>query len=297
MRSCINMAKVCLVLEGGGNRGAYTSGVLDALLDNKIFINDIYAVSAGALNALSYLSRQVGRSNRINKKYIFNPKCINYKKIISSGNVLNLDYLLNEVNIKEDVMDFEEFNKNNSNFVVVATNVENGAPYYKKIEDYSKDYSYIKASASLPLFTKIVKVDGLKLLDGGISDSIPIIKAIEDGYDKVVVVLTRHKEFVCQPYKMKKLYNMKYRNYPKFLETMNNRHNKYNVTRDIIDKLEKESKLLAIYPSEPILINNLERDENKIDYIYKLGYEDAKKMIKEIIDFIRGDLNEKKQSR
>ena len=147
------MSKVCLVLEGGGNRGTYTFGVLDAFIDNDIVINNIYGVSAGALNAMSYFSKQRGRSFRINKEYIFSKKCISYKRAIR-GNILNLDYLFNEVNLKDDPLDFATFNKYNENYVTVSTNVVTGAPYYKNIRNYEQDWEYIKASASLPCFLK-----------------------------------------------------------------------------------------------------------------------------------------------
>ena len=120
------MGKICLVLEGGGNRGVYTSGVLDAFLENNIDIRDIYGVSAGALNALSYLSKQKGRSLKINKEYIYNEQCVNYKRLFLGKNVVDLNYILEEINMKDDPLNMEEFNKS-KNFVVVATNVLGGA--------------------------------------------------------------------------------------------------------------------------------------------------------------------------
>lgn len=286
------MNKICLVLEGGGNRGVFTAGVLDAFLDYEIYINNIYAVSAGALNAMSYLSRQKGRSFRINKDHVFSDKCINYKRVLHSKGILNLDYLFNEVNTKEDPFDLQEFNKNKDNYVVVSTNVLTGAPFYKKIEDYSKDWEYIKASASLPLFSKLVAIESLKLTDGGISDSIPIVKALNDGYDRIIVVTTRDKDFICKPYRLMNAYKTKYFKYPKLIEAMKNRYNKYNVTRDLIVKYQQEGKVLAIYPSEPLIISNLERDEDKLVSIYNLGYNCAKNMIDDIKMFIGGNLDE-----
>ena len=281
------MGKICLVLEGGGNRGVYTSGVLDAFLENNIDIRDIYGVSAGALNALSYLSKQKGRSLKINKEYIYNEQCVNYKRLFLGKNVVDLNYILEEINMKDDPLNMEEFNKS-KNFVVVATNVLTGSPVYKKIEDYKADCDYIKASASLPIFTKTVHIGNLKLLDGGLSDSIPVVKALDDGYDKVIAVLTRDINFMCQPYKHMNVYKTKYLKYPNFISAMENRHNKYNVTRDLITKFSQEGKVLAIYPSEKIEIKHLENDLSKIEYVYQLGYNDALNMIKEIKEFIKG---------
>lgn len=281
--------KICLILEGGGNRGNYTSGVLDAFLDNDIFIPNIYAVSAGALNALSYLSKQKGRSIRISKEYYFSKNCLDYKRILKFKDVLNLDYLLNEVNNQLDPFDKKEFDKNKNNFVVTCTDVVTGLPVYKRIDDYTKDLKYIKASASLPLATSIVEVDSYKLLDGGISDSIPLIKAIEDNYDKIILVLTRDKEYISKPYSLIKAYKAKYFKYPKLIKSMENRYNKYNVTRDLIAKLEKDKKVFAIYPSKPLEIANLEKDINKLDLVYKLGYDDASKLIDKIKEYMEGE--------
>lgn len=286
------MKKVCLVLEGGGNRGSYTSGVLDCFLEHNINIPNIYAVSAGALNSLSYLSKQKGRSIRINREYIFSKRCIDYKRVLKLKSILDLDYLLNEVNSELDFFDIEEFNKNKGNFVVTCTNVENGLPIYKRIDDYHKDLKYIKASASLPLFASIVEVDSLKLLDGGVSDSIPVMKALEDGYDKIIVVLTRDREYSCAKYRLMKYYKTKYFMYPSLIKSMENRHNKYNVTRDLIANLENEGKIFAVYPSVRLEISNLEKNSDKLLDIYNIGYQDATNAIHKIIDYLGGNDNE-----
>ncbi len=282
------MKRVCLVLEGGGNRGTYTAGVLDAFLDNKIYIPNIYSVSAGALNSLSYLSRQRGRSFRINKEYALSKKCVDYKRILRLQSVLNLDFLFNEVNDEIDPFDVEAFDNNKENFVVTCTNIVTGAPVYKNITYFKRDRDYIKASASLPLFSKVVEIDNMKLLDGGMSDSIPVIKALEDNYDKVIVVLTRDKSFKCKPYKLMNAYKTKYFRYPNLIKSMENRFNKYNVTRDLIDALEQEGKILAIYPSEPLIINSLEKSGDKLTNIYNIGYQDATNMISKIQKYIGG---------
>ena len=282
--------KVSLVLEGGATRGVYTAGVLDAFIEHGIEIKNVYGVSAGALNAISYLSKQKGRSLRINKEHFLSTHCIDFKRVIHG--VVNIDYLLKDVNDKIDPLDWEEFNKK-ENFVVVATNLVTGAPVYKKIEDYHRDLPYIKASASMPLFSTVVEVDGYKLLDGGVSDSIPVMKALEDGADKVIVVLTRDKDFLCKPYRFTKAYKAKYARYPKFLKSFENRYNKYNVTRDLIEKFESEGKLLAIYPSQPLIIKHLEKDIHTIDDTYKMGYEDAISMMENIKKFIGGNNNGK----
>ena len=286
------MSKVCVVLEGVGNRGIYTTGVLDAFLENDIFINNIYGVSAGALNAMSYLSKQKGRSYRVNKEYIFK-NCINYKRLLQGKSILNLDYLFNEVNLELDKLDIEAMEANMGEYIVTCLDMKTGRPVYKKIESY-QDYPYIQASASLPLFTTSMKLDGTKLLDGGFCDPIPVMKAIDDGYDKVIVICTRHKEFEAKPYSLMNLYKIKYRRYPEMLATFKNRYNKYNITRDIIEDLSNKGKVFAIYPSEELHIAQLEKDMSVIEYVYKVGYQDGLNIIKELNKFLGGRVNEKK---
>ena len=286
------MSKVCLVLEGGGNRGIYTTGVLDAFLENDIFINNVYGVSAGALNAMSYLSKQKGRSYRVNKEYIFQ-KCISYKRMLQGKSILNLDYLFADVNLELDKLDIEAMEENMGDYIVTCIDMKTGRPFYKKIESY-KDYPYIQASASLPLFAKSMTLDGVKLLDGGFCDPIPVMKALEDGYDKVVVICTRHKEFQAKPYSLMNLYKIKYRKYPEMLNTFKSRHEKYNTTRDIIEDLANRGKVFAIYPSEELHIAQLEKDMDVIESVYHIGYQDGLKVVKELNKFLGGKVNEKK---
>ena len=288
------MSKVCLVLEGGGNRGVYTSGVLDAFLDNDIDIKTIYGVSAGSLNALSYLSKQRGRSFKINKEFVTGNKCIDYKRIFV-GNIVSLDYLF-EGNEDIEPFDLEEFDKRDK-LVVNCTDMVTGNAIYKTIDDYNKDLPYIKASASLPLFSRIVEIDSYKLLDGGICDSIPALKALQDGYDKIIVILTRDRNFMAKPYKFMSLYLTKYIKYPNFIRAMETRSEKYNVTRDVIELLEKEGKILPIYPSRELIISRLEKDVNKLEEIYSIGYKDGIDMIEKVKSYIGGNKIEKESKK
>ena len=197
------------------------------------------------------------------------------------------------VNKKLDIFDVSMFEKNIGEYIVNAVDVKTGNTIYKSIKNYG-DYPYIKASAALPLFAKSVEIDGLKLIDGGVGDPIPVMKAINDGYDKIVVVLTRHKEYEAKPYKLMNLYKIKYKKYPKLIETLKNRHNKYNTTRDLIEQLEKEGKVFSIYPSEELVISHLERDMDTIDSVYEIGYQDGLKIVNQVKRYI-GRTNEQKR--
>ena len=280
------MKKSCLVLEGGGMRGMYTSDVLDAFMDNNLYINNIYAVSAGCYNALSYLSRQRGRSFRINTTYLKDKRYINMRRLFTKGSAVNTDFIFNDIFKELDPFDYESFKKNCGEFYAVSTDCLTGNSFYARIEDLEKDEEYVKASAALPLFTKLVEVDGLVLSDGGTSDSIPIKKAIEDGFSNNVVILTRPKDFVMKENKLIKLHRIKYRKYPNFVKALENRYLMYNATLALIEKLEKEKKIIVIRPDESLNIDNLEKNNDRIKEIYNKGYEDGEKYIEKVKSFI-----------
>jgi len=280
------MEKSCLVLEGGGMRGMYTSGVLDAFMDNNLYINNIYAVSAGCYNALSYLSRQRGRTFRINTTYLKDKRYINMRRLFSKGSVVNTDFIFKDIFKELDPFDYKAFKEYCDEFYAVSTNCLTGKPVYAKIEDVEKDEEYIKASAALPLFTKLVEVDGLVLSDGGTSDSIPIKRAIEDGFSNNVVILTRPKGYIMKVNKLIKLHRIKYRKYPNFVKALENRYLMYNETMALIENLEKDNKIIVIRPNENLNINNLEKNDDRIKEIYNKGYEDGKKHVEKVRSFI-----------
>jgi len=293
----IRVDKYSLVLEGGGMRGMYTSGVLDAFMDNNLYINNIYAVSAGCYNAVSYLSRQRGRTYRINTTYLKDKRYINFIRILTKGSVVNTDFIFNEVFNELDPFDYEAFKKNSKRFCAVSTNCETGEPHYALIKDLHKDVEYVKASAALPLFTSIVKVDDLKLVDGGVSDSIPIEKAISDGFSKNIIILTRPKGFVMGPNKHIKLNKLRYKNYPNLIKAIENRYLKYNEILELIERLENENKVIVIRPKESLNIANLEKNMERIKQIYEMGYEDGLMHIDRVKKFIGVSENVKKENK
>lgn len=268
----------------------YTSGVLDAFMDNDLYINNVYAVSAGCYNALSYLSKQKGRSYRINSTYLRDKRYINFSKILTKGTAINTDFIFNDVFKELDPFDYETFNKHCERFCAVSTNCKTGEAHYALIKDLDKDVEYVKASAALPLFTNLVKVDDLVLTDGGVSDSIPIKKAIEDGFVNNIIILTRPKGFTLEPNKAMKINKIRYRKYPILLKAMSERHLKYNKTLEFIEQLEKENKVIVIRPNKSLNINRLEKDDEKIKEIYEMGYLDGQKYVEEIKKFIKSNV-------
>ena len=164
------MSRVGLVLEGGGMRGLYTSGVLDCLHDNGIWFSDIYGVSAGACNATSYISRQRGRSMRVNTTYCADKRYLSIRNLLLHGSAFNFDFLFHEIPEKYIPFDYKEFYRFKGNFTTVCTDCETGGPFYKNVAQLSNAMEYVKASSSLPVFAQICHVDGHKLLDGGVAD-------------------------------------------------------------------------------------------------------------------------------
>lgn len=268
-------------------RGMYTSGVLDAFMDNELYINNIYAVSAGCYNALSYLSKQRGRTYKINTTYLKDKRYINFAKILTKGSAINTDFIFNDVFKELETFDYISFKNNVGEFYAVSTNCMSGEAYYALIKDLEKDVEFVKASAALPLFTKIVEIEGLYLTDGGVSDSIPIFKAIEDGYVNNVVILTRPKGFLLGENKLMKINKIKYKKYPNLIKAMEERHTNYNNTLSFLEKLEEEGKVIVIRPKEDLNIANLERNECRIKEIYNMGYNDALEYIDKIKKFIK----------
>ena len=275
----------------------YTSGVLDAFMDNDIFINNIYAVSAGCYNALSYISRQRGRTYEINTSYIGDKRYISMKRMLTKGSAVNTDFIFNDVFKKLNPFDYDAFNKYVGKFYAVSTNAVTGEAHYALIKDLEKDVEYVKASAALPLFTHLVKCDGLILSDGGDADSIPVKKAIEDGFSSNIVILTRPKGFVLGENKLMKFNKVRYRRYPNLIKTMKNRRFKYNETLKLLEELEKENKAIVIRPKEELNIGNLEKNITGINEIYKMGYEDGVEYISKIKEFIRNDENASKKNK
>lgn len=262
-----------LVLEGGGMRGLYTAGILDAMIDKNFQVNGIIGVSAGALFGVSYASKQRGRSLRYNLKYAKDPRYMGFRSLLTTGNFVNKNFAYYELPLKLDVFDEEAFSKSKIDFYATVTNVQTGLPEYLKIINATIQIEELRASSSLPFCSKIVKINDKLYLDGGISDAIPVEKCLEMGYDKVIVVTTR--PITYRKTKTNQLLpKILYHKYPKFIEAINTRYQRYNNTLDKIKELEKQGKIFVIRPSKLIEISRLEKDSVKMQSIYNLGLQD-----------------------
>lgn len=276
-----------LILEGGAMRGMFTAGVIDVMMENGIDFDGAIGVSAGAAFGCNYKSKQVGRVIRYNMKYCADRRYSGIGSLIKTGNIFSTDFAYGEVPLKFDVFDFETYQSNPMDFYVVCTDVETGKAVYHNYggkDDHCFDW--IRASASMPIVSQIVDIDGRKLLDGGIADSIPVKYFEELGYRKNVVVLTQPENYQKKKNRLMPLIRLKYRRYPKLVETMANRHLVYNAALDYIKDRERQGALFVIRPKEKLKIGKVEKNPDKLKEVYDIGRETAAAQIQAIKDFL-----------
>jgi predicted patatin/cPLA2 family phospholipase len=266
-----------LVLEGGGMRGLFTAGVLDVMMEQGICFDGIVGVSAGALFGCNYKSYQIGRALRYNIRFKDDPQYMGLRALLKTGNIVAPEYAYHVVPNTLDVFDRETFKKNPTEFHVVCTDVMTGEPLYHRIDVMDDEgFEWLRASGSMPLVSQPVLRDGRLYLDGGISDSIPIVRAREQGFPNSVVVLTRNKGYR----KPSKSYvpMLFYRKYPALREALAMRNTIYNRQIEEVERLEQEGKIVVIRPEKPIEVGRMERNTSKLLALYDEGYEMAAKV-------------------
>lgn len=281
--------KTCFVLEGGALRGLYTAGVLDYIYSKNINIDCIIGVSAGALFGVNYFSKQPNRVLRYNLKYCNDKRYMSLRSLILTGNLVNRKFAYYKVTNKLDPFDEKSFEKSKKDFYAVVSNIETGKAEYIKIDKPILQLEELRASSAMPFVTKIVKLNEKKYLDGAICDSIPVMKAIEMGYDRIVVVLTQPNGFRKEELSEKEMKKAikKYKKYPMFVKALFDRPQIYNKTLDKINELEKEKKIFVIRPSKNIDIDALKKTEDDLKYVYNLGKNDMVKLIKSLNSFLK----------
>ena len=278
--------KTGLVLEGGGMRGLFSAGVLDALLELKeLSVNGIVGVSSGALFGVNYVSKQKERAVRYNKKYADDKRYMGLHSWITTGNAVNKDFAFYELPCKLDVFDNEAFKKAETDFYVVMTNVESGKPEYVLIEDAFAQMEYLRATSALPFASKIIEINGKKYLDGGISDSIPIDFCESLGYDKIIAVLTR-PEGTYKEDKLGFLYKLVYRKYPNLVNSLLNMATDYEKVLVKIKDLENKGKIFVVRPPEVLKIGRLEKNRDKIQKVYDTGLNTGLKELDNIVKYL-----------
>lgn len=280
-----------LIIEGGGMRGVYTSGVLDYFLDMNLKFENIIGVSAGSCNAISYLSAQKGRQATVFIKYSHNKQYLSVRNLIKTGSFFGVDYIFNVLQNEILPFDYDAFHKNKGEVCVVLTDINTGQAFYHNIEKLPEDVNYIIASSSLPLISKIVVIDGKKYLDGGMADPIPLKHSLDLGFEKQVLILTRGEEYRKKIKNNTMFSKVKYHKYPNFVKTLKVRNENYNKSLDLIKKLKDEKKIFVIRPSEEITIDRYETNEEKLQYYYDLGYNDAKQSFKALQEYLKDVTN------
>lgn len=281
------MDKIGLILEGGGMRGIYTAGVLDFFIDKNIEVDLVVGVSAGGCHAASYLSKQYKRAYHTNIDYLDNKEYISFRNLIKTGSIFGMDLMFNKIPNELYLYDHDAFSKSKSKFTVVTTNCETGKAEYITLTDMKKDIMYLQASCSIPMFANIVEIDGYKLVDGGVADSIPIEYAIKEGCNKNIVILTRDKTYRKNKVKFSSLIRRKYKKYPNLVKSIENRHLNYNKSLDLVKELEDKGDALVIRPKSPVKVSQIEKDVDKLTKLYNEGYNDAKESYEKIIEFIK----------
>lgn len=281
----MKMLHTGMVLEGGGIRGIYTAGVLDCFLDEGIEPEALFGVSAGIVNGINYVSRQKGRSLRVNTQYLKDKRYLSLYSLLTTGNIFGVDFCYNILPNKLLPYDYETFQNSKIKCFSTVSNLVTGQAEYKLCKNMHRDLDYVRASASLPLVSRIVKIDGSPYLDGGICDSIPLAASIRHGYQKNIVILTRPQGYRKMPSNMLPAIAHAYRRYPKFVQAYRTRHIRYNRTLDLIVKQEVQGRAFVIRPSKLLKIGRLEKNPKRIYTMYQLGYQDAKKAIPELKKF------------
>lgn len=267
-----------ILLEGGALRGVYTSGVLDALMEQGIYLPNVVGVSAGALNGLSYLSHQPGRSREINLNYVHDPRYMGPSHLLKTFNFFNFDFIFGELSHSLLPFDYEQFARSNQTMWAVATDCRTGKPLFFNSKKLGEDFfTACRASASMPLLCSMVKVDGQVCLDGGICCSVPMPEELPLAPGKRVLVLTRQKGFrkKSQGAAVDTMYRRRYKQHPELMEACLNQAKQYNRRMDRIDQMEEAGQVFVIRPSTPVTVKRTERDVNKLRALYEQGYQEA----------------------
>ena len=282
-----NTRKQGLVLEGGAMRGLFTAGVMDVLMENGIVFDGIVGVSAGAAFGCNYKSGQIGRVLRYNTTYCQDWRYCSFRSLIKTGDLYGADFCYHELPEQLDLFDDEAFQKNAADFYAVCTDCESGEPVYKKIQSAQyNDLEWIRASASMPLVSRIVDINGQKLLDGGIADSIPLRFMENSGYANNVVVLTQPRSYRKKKNSLLPLMKLALKKYPKVVDAMARRHINYNETLDYIRKQEQAGKVFVISPDEKLDIGRTEKDPDKLRAVYAIGRKAAEAKLSELKHFL-----------
>lgn len=276
-----------LVLEGGAMRGLFSAGVIDVLMEHDIGFDSIAGVSAGAAFGCNYKSKQPGRVIRYNMRYADDKRFCSVSSLIKTGDMFGAEFCYDTIPNKLDVFDKETYDNNPVKFYAVCTDAETGEPVYTlldKADDLS--FRWIRASASMPLVSRPVLIEGRHYIDGGITDSIPLEFMMKSGCEKNVVVLTQTRDYSKEKASMLPLMKLSLRKFPKTYEAIKRRHIMYNRTRDMIFEEERSGNALIICPDEKLPIGRIEHDPEVMKKAYEIGRKAAESRLEELKAFM-----------
>ena len=279
-----------IVLEGGGMRGIYSAGVIDELLLNHIKTDGVIGVSAGIIHGITYAAEQYGRNVRYTVKYRGNKRFMSLNSFLKTGDICEAEFCYKEIPDNLYPLDYDMIDHNikkGMKVYSVVTNLETGKAEYLEISDIRNQMDAVRASASLPIVSRIVEYDGKKLLDGGSADSIPLKAMQELGFEKNIVVLTRPEGYVKKPDRSMPIMKKLYKDYPEYLKTCENRFNVYNEELEYVKREEKKGNTFVIQPSRSLKISRTEKDIEKIKRMYKLGRFDTQNIMDELNRFLK----------
>lgn len=276
-----------LVLEGGSMRGLFTTGVLDVFLENGIEFDGAVGVSAGAVFGCNYKSKQKGRALRYNKRFCQDKRYCSIENLIKTGDLFGIDFCYRKIPYMLDIWDEKTYRENPMKFYVTCTNVLTGKPVYKLCRTGdAKDIQWFRASASIPMLSRVVKVDGKMLLDGGIGDSIPLKYMEKKGYNRNLVILTQPIEYVKKKNKFIPFAKVLLHKYPNMVKALANRHNMYNAETKYVREKELAGEILVIRPEKPLDVSGIVRDPERLERAYQQGRKVALKRLDEIKKYL-----------
>ncbi len=275
-----------LVLEGGAMRGLFTAGIIDVMMEAGVEPDGLIGVSAGAAFGCNYKSKQPGRAIRYNTRFAKDKRYSGLKSLLTTGDYFNAQFGYHIVPYQYDIFDVETFEQNPMEFIVVCTDVLTGQAVYHKMERVDFDeLEWLRASASMPLASKVVEVAGRKLLDGGVADSIPLEYFESIGYDRNVVILTQPDGYTKQRTKLMPLMRIGLRHYPEMIQAMDRRYLMYNRELEFVRQAEREGRCLVIRPDGKLPIGHISHDPEEMKRVYQIGREMGDRYIERIKAF------------
>lgn len=283
--------KIGLLVEGGGMKCAFSAGVLDVFLDNNIMPDICYGISAGAANSASFVAKQRGRNRRFYVEFSSDPEYFGFRNYIKNGSLFGLEYVYGDLSNTggKSPLDYEALMDNPCELIVVSTDEHGNPVYFDKSHMEKDNYDIVKASSALPGLCQPIDINGVKYFDGGVSDSLPIDKMIEDGCDKFIVLFSKPRGYVMKHQKYRHMYAKKLKEYPEIVRALDNRHIGYNQSMGKIRKLEKEGRAFTFCPSPIIPFGTYKVDGKMLAKLYDNGVDTGRAKLHRLREFINKD--------